>query len=355
MIVKNEAPVIRRCIESIRQFIDYVVICDTGSTDGTQDIIRDILKDVPGELHERPWKNFGHNRTECLDLARGKADYILIMDADEILEPQPGFEWPDMDRDCYTQKVDRGESNFASTRFLSGKKPWHYVGVLHEFPECLEQPATQGHLEGLVNKSPTGGARSKDPLTYAKDAAVLEQGLIDEPNNSRYVFYLAQSYRDSGESIKAYEAYKKRIPMGGWSEEVWYSMLQAAWILEFLNQPEYMVVAAYLDAYEFRPCRAESLYALGRYYRFRKEKYNSAYMFLHRAAQIPFPVDDSLFVDVGVYQWRLSDELSLAAHHTGRYAEAIQLEKALLECGHLPESEVERIKANIQFATNGLG
>ena len=205
-----------------------------------------------------------------------------------------------------------------------------------------------------VNKSPTGGARSKDTMRFSRDAAVLEQGLIDEPDNSRYVFYLAQSYRDAGESIKAYEAYKKRIPMGGWSEEVWYSMLQAAWMLEFMNQQEYMVVAAYLDAYEFRPQRAESLYALGRYYRFRKEKYNSAYMFLHRASLVPFPVNDSLFVDVGVYQWRLADELTLAAHYTQRYDEAVKTATALLECGQLPESEIERVKINLQCAMNGL-
>src|SRR5690242_19150411 len=76
MIVKNESAVIRRCIDSVRPLIDYWVIVDTGSTDGTQKIIKNHLKDIPGELYQRPWKNFEHNRNEALTLAKGKSDYI---------------------------------------------------------------------------------------------------------------------------------------------------------------------------------------------------------------------------------------------------------------------------------------
>ena len=82
MIVRDEAEVIGRCIESVRERIDYWVICDTGSTDATREIVRDALAGVPGELHQRKWVDFGHNRTELLRLARGKADYLLLLDAD---------------------------------------------------------------------------------------------------------------------------------------------------------------------------------------------------------------------------------------------------------------------------------
>src|SRR5271165_2538983 len=94
MIVRNEAPVIRRCLESVKPMIDYWVIVDTGSTDGTQEIIKDYMKEIPGELFERPWQNFEHNRNEALTLARGKAEYVLIIDADDILIYDSDFRMP---------------------------------------------------------------------------------------------------------------------------------------------------------------------------------------------------------------------------------------------------------------------
>src|ERR1700683_2093353 len=84
MIVKNESGVIERALHSIMPYIDYWVICDTGSTDQTQQIIIQTLAGIPGELHHVPWVNFGHNRTVALQIARKKADYMLIMDADMI-------------------------------------------------------------------------------------------------------------------------------------------------------------------------------------------------------------------------------------------------------------------------------
>src|SRR5271154_7638918 len=105
MIVKNEAPVIRRCLDTVRPFIDHWVIFDTGSSDGTQDIIRNHLKDLPGELIERPWVDFAHNRTEALAAARDKADYVLVIDADETLECEPAFVMPPLDLDAYNLEV----------------------------------------------------------------------------------------------------------------------------------------------------------------------------------------------------------------------------------------------------------
>src|SRR6478735_7811699 len=85
MIVRNEAAIVERCLNSVVSFIDHWVIVDTGSTDGTQELIQRCLRNVPGELIERPWVDFAHNRSEALEFARGKSDYLFVLDADDVL------------------------------------------------------------------------------------------------------------------------------------------------------------------------------------------------------------------------------------------------------------------------------
>ena len=73
MIVRDEAHVISRCIKAARPHINSYCIVDTGSTDRTKEIVKELLADIPGDIHDRPWINFGHNRTEALQLAQGKS------------------------------------------------------------------------------------------------------------------------------------------------------------------------------------------------------------------------------------------------------------------------------------------
>ncbi len=343
MIVKNESAVIRRCLDSVRPFITSWVIVDTGSSDGTQQIVREHLKDLPGELFERPWRDFGSNRTEAIQLAGRRGDYLLFIDADEVLRPEPRFKLPDLDADAYQLRTVLGGFSYYRTQIVSTTLPWRWVGVLHEHLEC-DRPFRQERLEGLVDHPSPDGARSADPEKYAKDAKVLEAALADDPTNTRYVFYLAQSHRDAGHYEAAAAGYDQRATMGGWDEEVYVARHEAARMRELAGRPHAEVVEGYLAAYQARPTRAESLCALARIYRVRSE-FALAYLFAKEATAIRRP-SDILFVDDPVYAWRARDERSVAAYYLGKHDEVVALANALLSEGVLPPGEVERVKNN---------
>src|SRR5437016_2494606 len=134
MIVKNESHVIRHCIASVKPYISSWVIVDTGSTDGTQEIIRNELQDIPGTLYERPWVNFALNRNEALELAKTRADFLLFVDADEIFSPETGFVMPELVADCYDLPSYVHETRSIRTRLVRSLTPFRWEGVLHE---CL--------------------------------------------------------------------------------------------------------------------------------------------------------------------------------------------------------------------------
>jgi glycosyltransferase involved in cell wall biosynthesis len=352
MIVKNEAHVITRCLESVRPLISSWVIVDTGSTDGTQDIIRLYLKGLPGELHERPWKDFGHNRTEALELARGKADYVLVMDADDLLVVPPAFTMPELSLDSYKLRITDGNTDYLRTHIFRSDLDFRYTGVLHELLTSAK-PRNEGRIDGLVYRRIRDGARSADPDKYRKDAAVLEAALKAEPGNARYAFYLAQSWRDAGELEKSRAAYAKRAQMPGFEEEAWYSLYQVAQLSARLGKSDDEVVGAYLRAFERRPSRAEPLCYLAVCLRERK-RIVAALPFARLASEIPRP-DDILFLDAGVYAWRAKDEFAVAAYWVGRYKEALDTNLQLLAGGALPASERERVEKNIGHCRSKLG
>ncbi|WP_330297402.1 tetratricopeptide repeat-containing glycosyltransferase [Streptomyces sp. NBC_00503] len=355
MIVKDEAPTIRKCLDSMRPLIDTWVIVDTGSTDGTQDVIRECLSDLPGVLHERPWKGFDGSRTEAIELARSSADYLLFIDADDEMQVQPGFRMPDLTLDAYRVALHDGPIIHWRPALVSTRLPWRYVGVLHEYIEC-DTEFSLGVLEGANILSVGGGARLREGgqrQKYLRDAEVLEQGLIKEPENTRYVFYLGQSWRDAGEPEKSLAAYDRRAGMAGFAEETYCSQVYAARLAASLDRPAAEVMDRYLRAHESRPTRAEAIGELARLCRV-QNRWPLAYMFAREAARIPRP-QDILFVEFSWHEWRALDELAIAAYWVGEYQESLECCERLLSEGKLPDDQRERVSANLDFARRKLG
>ena len=346
MIVKNEARVIARCLASVRDYLSHWVIVDTGSTDGTQELVRDILGDIPGTLYERPWVDFGHNRSEAMDLAReAGAEWILLLDADETLEGEVPERLPDVDRIMVFAAM--GTVAFSDTILVRSKVAWRFEGVTHEYLTAAEESGRE-ILDGVTLREHADSHRRVEQRKYLEDVELLEAAVKADPDNSRSWFYLAQSYRDFGNLGKAIESYARRAAMGGWEEEVFYSLLQIAVLSDRDKRPWAEVQDAYLQAYQYRPSRIDPLCELARACR-EREEYALAYVFAKHAVEVP-PTRDELFVDRSYHDWRAADECSIAAYYVGDIASATRLGSQLLSNDKLPHSERARVAANLDFA-----
>ena len=353
MIVKNESRIMQRCLESVLPFIDTWCIIDTGSTDGTQDIIKEILKDKPGILHERPWVNFGHNRNEGLALARSWGDFTLLTDADMVLVDK-GFKKDSLDVniDVYDVAQDNLGTYYHNMRVLNNKKTWKCIGVTHEFYDCTEGVQTRKVLDTLFFDDVSDGGSKGDK--FPRDIALLEQGLIDEPENGRYMFYLAQSYRDYGNLDKAIEWYKKRVEFGGWEEEQWFAQYMVGWCMVNKNVSFDEAYPVLMKAWMMRPWRSESISVLAGLAK-KLGMWQHAYQLSKICATTPWPVNDVLFIVKSIYGPFSVDEFAVAAYWAGNYAEAEQANLSLLNNPELDKNQIPRIKKNLWYARKSMG
>ena len=357
-IVKDEAAVISRCLDSVRPLIDYVLIVDTGSSDGTQAVVADWLEKhgIPGQVLERPWRDFSHNRNEALEALRqvAEVDYALTIDADEYLVYQPGFDAIAFKEslpaaDAYQVMTRHGDYRYRRMQIFSNRLPFFYKDVLHSYL-VAPKGAHVAPAEGFYDHYTYDGARSKNPRKFLDNAEILERELTtatDPADIARYTFYLAQSYRDAGVPDKARDNFFKRAGMGLWQEEVCLSLLYAGYAMEKLGQLPELALSVYLKAYEAGPHRAETLYAAARTCRAMKS-YHHGYLLAKTGIELAEP--DTLFVDNSVYRWRMLDEFQLCAYWSGHIDEAVEASERLLSEAKFPEDQRERIEANAAYA-----
>ena len=330
MIVKNESKIITRLFDSLVGIIDCYCICDTGSTDNTVQLITEYFaaRDIPGRVIVEPFKNFEHNRTfalhACKDTANTGdiyADYILLMDADMVLEKGPQFDATQFKVALGKGDVFhlfQGNDNFSykNVRIVKNKLNISYWGVTHEVistPDGTKYDQIERSV-AFINDIGDGGAKSDK---FVRDIRLLTEGLLEKPNNDRYTFYLANSYRDNGEREKAIETYKKRIEIGGWFDEIWQSYYNIGRCYAWSGEHE-KAVAYWMLAYDYFPKRLENIYEIMTYYR-NQSKHKLVYEFYCMAMRQLEDVDkskiDYLFLQNDIYDYKIDYEYTISGYY----------------------------------------
>jgi len=312
MIVRNESKIITRLLESVLPIIDNYVICDTGSTDNTPEIITSFFNkhNIPGEIINEPFKNFGYNRTIALKASRGKATYALLLDADMIFKIEPTFDKQTLIQGAY-MIIQKGNGlNYYNTRLIRLDINACCVGPTHEYYDLPEGTVNEKCDSIWINDIGDGGCKSDK---FERDIRLLKQGIVEEPNNGRYYFYLANSYFNSGRHQESIPYYKKRIELGGWVEEIFYSYLNLGHAHMKIGQ-DGEAIFAWMNGYNHHQTRSETIYEICKYYR-EKGKNKLSMVFCMLGKEISYPKNDTLFIHKDVYETGFDYELSILGYY----------------------------------------
>ena len=357
MIVKNESHIIHEVLNKTLQFIDTFCILDTGSTDKTVEIIRDFYKKhgIEGIVHEGDWKGFGKSRSEALELCNGKMDYILMIDADDLLDGPPNGKdflkkalYGTSPNACNIH-IKRGSLEYERTQIFKADDGWRYVGVLHEYPTNDKKDNMMIRLpREIYMTGRTMGARSLlEGNKYKRDAETILEALKEEPGNDRYKFYLAQSFRDAGMYPEAIEWYQKRFEAGGWVEEQYICALN---LTRLLQSKEWA-----WKAHEICPNRTESLVSYMTYCRMKSSWSRELLSMSLYASSIRKPDGTLLFLEIDNYEWKVWDELSIIAVYCRAFDVAKMAYTKLLQEKKFPSEHEPRIKENFKQLITLMG
>lgn len=358
MIVKNEATIIEKCLSSVSPYISRFDICDTGSTDNTIQVIEKFFetKGIPGKVHRHEWQGFAHNRTLAFKEAEGKSDWMYVIDADDyLLTP---LEIPPEHSNAQSLIIDIEEGEYVTqTRqqlFKSGCK-WGFASIVHEYPysEKYPNPNVQQTHKIKVRAS-RGGDRSKDPLKYWKDAQLLEQDLVRikalpklrhwEINmESRYNYYIAQSYFDFRDFASSLKWCESRVKLVGFKEEVYRAYLLKARCLRGLKRPHNEIIKALEECHRYDSYRAEAMFELSIQYELMGE-FQKAYDYIQKSLSIKRPKDKFFIVEDYIYDFGNKYKAGMLAKQLGKYEIAYKYLHSLWETTKTNKRHVYELK-----------
>ncbi|HEX7101079.1 MAG TPA: hypothetical protein VF201_00415 [Nitrolancea sp.] len=359
MIVKNEAAILARCLESALPVISAACICDTGSDDATVDTALDLLGEagVPCTLPKHEWVNFGTNRTRAFvatqqfarelgwDLER---TYALFLDADMLLDFEPEFDPDALTATGYLLLQQDGTMQYDNLRLAKLALDWRSVGVTHEY-WTAEGAGDLPRLDTLAIYHLGDGGSKADK--FERDIRLLKAELANG-QNLRTLFYLARSYEDTRQFKEARRHYDWRASAGGWEEEAWYAAYRQGLCSIELDDWE-QGIAQLLRAWGRRPQRAEPLYQLARHARLRGETH-LAMLAAERALRIPPPADDRLFVEMPAYTYGPLEEVAISSFYTGNLDLGRDAVDTLLHDRDIPSHTREGAARNSSFYSRPL-
>ena len=350
----NEEHCIKETLETTLPYAHEYILCDNASTDNTVKVCQDFFKEhhIKGQVFHTTWVNFGHNYSYLYELGarHAESEYLYQIDADDLIHGTMNIN--DLTADRYLLQF--GDTcKYVRGQLFKNKFLWRHYLCIHGYVD------TNPKGQSYTTKTLTGdyyiecrhvGSRHHidEKVKYLRDAALLQQDLstdLDKQDERRCWFYLGQSYMCAEEYELSIKAYKKRVYMCGWEEEVYYARLQIARCYVNLDNQKY--IKAYLDCFEKHPNRAEPLYHLGRCYA-EQNNHPMAKKYFKQASKIPYPSHLILFLSKDIYDYLSQLHLAISYYWLKNYNKSYEINRVLLSKS-LPDDIRKIVERNKQF------
>jgi len=365
MIVRDEASIIHRALDSMKNVIGAFYIHDTGSTDGTQEIIRTYGRThgIHGLVEDRTWKNFGENKTDLIQSAQAHADekiskakYYVWLDADEvwITERNNPLSYPTKE-DSYAlfNKLETvsnadifmiltvfGNLEYRRWNLCRNNQVYEWLQPVHEYFEGKTRSTTE-FIPNVYLLARKEGNSAKNPDRYKKDVEMFQEFLSKNPGEPRATFYLAQSLQGIDPDL-ANETYKARLPLGGFYEEKYISCLRLGRRLkDEAERVNYLVQGTFINTK-----RLECYYELMMLY-YNKNDHKKAASFGMMAPETRTVNSSFLFAEPSIYNYQFDLHFGVSCYYAGLYEIGMKATLKALEYPHLQESSKKILNTNM--------
>ena len=335
-IALNEIKHVERYMKAC-EGADYVVVADTGSTDGTAEKLRELGATVY-DISIKPWR-FDDARNAALALVPADADVCVVLDLDEV--PQPGF----------FDKVRKGWKKDATFGWITmdtgqtwqrdrlhTRHGYHWKYPCHEIQIYYgnEPIKAVNVLDAVIKHEPDSSKSRSQYLT------VLQLAVKEYPDDPRMWTYMCREYYFHQKWQDVIDAGKRQLELNGWDVE---SAAVCRWVGESYHQlgDEDNARFYYDKGVEILPREGESHYGVA-IDAYRKNEWQRCLDASMAVMELPRSIHYCYEADV--WDWKAFDLAGVSAYNLGHVEEALTFAK---EAAKANGPEQERILRNIDF------
>jgi glycosyltransferase involved in cell wall biosynthesis len=273
LIVKNEEPILDRCLESIRDHVDEIVVVDTGSRDRTKEIARRYTP----RTFDYPWRNdFAAARQFSFDRATG--DWVFWVDADDVVHNASRIRHTvaaaSKDVNCFHWKYRAAQDEYGNPtcefwreRCVRNNHTFRWCGRVHEVLVSRARAVVRRDDEiVVVHHRQAEGRNPRRNLEILQDEYAQTRGRPAP----RLLYYLGSEYADLGESNTASEYLRRYVQVSQWKDEKYLALLRIA-RLDQQAQRFQEAIAACRQAFELIPNWPNACFVLAETFYFLKD------------------------------------------------------------------------------------